>query len=581
MARLQILAGAGSTTHELEDTETVTIGRGPSNRIALADLAASSRHSQLVKDSLGWRIEDRGSRNGTFVNGEQIQSAHLRHGDQIQVGATEILFEDLSGTVESEQPASVSHASSFLQSIVAEIDEKTPGEFGSGLLHSLVIDDSEEDPKIGSQFEFLRVDGRRPQRNTDTLVLKPDPSTGAPLVPGKSPVLVPQTRGESLAEVKLRLIQRVSEKLVRIFDPKQLMDEIMSIVIDQAKADRGILCLLDEHRQPVPIATRGLGEDEQVRFSRNVLQRLLDERAGVVIGQTGSTPAGSSERMLRSLVEMRVYSTMCVPLWTGDNIIGILSLDSTTPGKFFTQEDLELLLAVAHQAAIGIERGRLSQMVENERQARAYMSKYLDNRIVQHIADHKTGGDPLAPAERVVTVLFSDIVSFTKMSEGLQPAELASFVREYLTAMTEIIFAHGGTIDKYIGDAVMALFGAPVPNDDSPAAAVRAALEMRERMHEFKLPGGKGGVLRARFGINTGLVVVGNIGSARRMEYTALGDAVNVASRLQTFARPSEICIDEVTHAKTGGAFVVEEIGTIDVKNRAQGVVVYKVLRAK
>jgi adenylate cyclase len=147
--------------------------------------------------------------------------------------------------------------------------------------------------------------------------------------------------------------------------------------------------------------------------------------------------------------------------------------------------------------------------------------------------------------------------------------------------MTEIIFAHGGTIDKYIGDAVMALFGAPVSSEDSPAAAVRAALEMRERMREFQLPGGKGGVLRARFGINTGLVVVGNIGSARRTEYTALGDAVNVASRLQTFARPNEICIDEVTNAKTSGEFVVEEIGTIDVKNRAQGVAVYKVLRAK
>jgi len=354
----------------------------------------------------------------------------------------------------------------------------------------------------------------------------------------------------------------------------------MSIVIDQAKADRGILCLLDDNRQPVPIATRGLGEDEQVRFSRSVLKKLLEERAGVVIGQSDLSKSTSGENMLRSLVEMRVYSTMCVPLWTGDNIIGILSLDSTTPGKFFSPEDLELLLAVAHQAAIGIERGRLSQMFESERQVRAYLSKYLDNRIVEHISHHKAGDDPLAPAEKVVTVLFSDIVSFTKMSEGMQPAELANFVKEYLTVMTEIIFKHGGTIDKYIGDAVMALFGAPVPSEDSCAQAIRAAIEMRERIKDFQIPG-KADALRVRFGINTGLVVVGNIGSSRRMEYTALGDAVNVASRLQTFARPNEICIDEVTQARTSGQFAVEEIGTIDVKNRAQGIAVFKVLRAK
>lgn len=580
MTRLRILAGANSSTHELDEATTVTIGRGIPNTLALADLASSSRHSQLIKDSLGWRIEDRGSRNGTFVNGEQVASSRLlRHGDQIQIGATEIVFEDLTGTTESEQPAIAARGSAFLQSLVASPeDSKVASAAHHDLLHSLVIDDSDDDERYSPKFEFLKVDGPRAPRNTDTLLLKPDPMTGGRPAISKSPTLVPQTR-ESLAEVKLRLIQRVSEKLVRIFDPKQLMDEIMSIVIDQAKADRGILCLLDENRQPVPITTRGLGEDEQVRFSRNVLKKLLDERAGVVIGQTDDTKAGSSDNMLRSLVEMRVYSTMCVPLWTGDNIIGILSLDSTTPGKFFTQEDLELLLAVAHQAAIGIERGRLSQMFENERQVRAYLSKYLDNRIVERIS-HGGGEDPLAPAERVVTVLFSDIVSFTKMSEGLQPAELASFVREYLSVMTEIIFAHGGTIDKYIGDAVMALFGAPVASEDSPAQAVRAALEMRERIKDFQIPG-KPEPLRVRFGINTGLVVVGNIGSTRRTEYTALGDAVNVASRLQTFARPNEICIDEVTKAKTGDLFSVEEIGTIDVKNRAQGVAVFKVLRAR
>ena len=383
--------------------------------------------------------------------------------------------------------------------------------------------------------------------------------------------------GETLADVKLRLIQRISEKLVRIFDPNQLMNEIMTIVIESTGADRGVLCLLDEKQLPVPIAVRGLHEGEQVRISKTVLKRVSEERTGVLINQGTE----SSSHIYQSLQEMRVHSTLCVPLWTGDKIIGLLSLDSTNPERTFTQQELEVLMAIAHQAAMGIERGRLSQLVESERQVRSYLSKYLDNRIVERISQRGSGEDPLAPAEKVVTVLFSDIVSFTKISEGLDPAAVGHFIREYLTAMTEIIFAHGGTIDKYIGDAVMALFGAPMPSDDSPSSAIRAALDMRDRVREFKPPGDRVDQLRVRFGINTGLVVVGNFGSARRTEYTAIGDAVNVASRLQTFARPNEICIDEETYAKTNGAFIVEEIGTVDVKNRAQSVAVYKVLRAK
>jgi len=576
MAILRITDSDGTHVRELEGA-LVTIGRGPGNQVILKDLAASSRHAQLVKDATGWTLEDRGSLNKSFVNGREAQKVRLHQGDRILIGATEIVFEDGVAppgdvTIPGSKAQGSGYARSFLQSMSGETPEETRAR-PSPLLQSLVIDDEAPDPdEAGSKFAFLRIDGGSVEEDVRTMMfatqLQPPTASGS--------AMLPKRPGETVAEIKLRLIQRIAEKLVRIFEPKQLMDEIMSIVIESTGADRGVLCLLDEKQLPVPIATRGLAEGEQVRLSRTVLKRVADERSGVLMNQGGSTT-----NIYRSLEEMRVNSTLCVPLWTGDKIIGILSLDSTRPERTFTQQDLEVLLAIAHQAAIGIERGRLSQMVESERQVRAYLSKYLDNRIVERITHRADGADPLAAAERVVTVLFSDIVSFTKISEGLEPAQVGAFIREYLTAMTEIIFAHGGTIDKYIGDAVMALFGAPVPADDSATAAIRAALEMRDRVREMKPPGKSSGNLRVRFGINTGLVVVGNFGSARRTEYTAIGDAVNVASRLQTFARPNEICIDEETFAKTGGAFIVEEIGTVDVKNRAQPIAVYKVLRAK
>ena len=588
MPLLRITDADGTHVHPLDD-ETVTIGRGPGNKIILKDLASSSRHAQVVKDGAGWRLEDRGSLNGTFVNGTQVQKKPLVAGDRVQIGSTEIVFElsqapsipetrltppkrEAPFQAAAKPPASAGYANTFLQSMVGD-DVETGSTVVNPLMQSLVIDDEAESDVGGSRFAFLRADAgsmdEDPRTTMFTTQLHAPGASGSALLPHKV--------GETLADVKLRLIQRISEKLVRIFDPNQLMNEIMTIVIESTGADRGVLCLLDENQLPVPIAVRGLHEGEQVRISKTVLKRVSEERTGVLINQGTE----SSSNIYQSLQEMRVHSTLCVPLWTGDKIIGLLSLDSTNPERTFTQQELEVLMAIAHQAAMGIERGRLSQLVESERQVRSYLSKYLDNRIVERISQRGSGEDPLAPAEKVVTVLFSDIVSFTKISEGLDPAAVGHFIREYLTAMTEIIFAHGGTIDKYIGDAVMALFGAPMPSDDSPSSAIRAALDMRDRVREFKPPGDRVDQLRVRFGINTGLVVVGNFGSARRTEYTAIGDAVNVASRLQTFARPNEICIDEETYAKTNGAFIVEEIGTVDVKNRAQSVAVYKVLRAK
>ena len=370
-----------------------------------------------------------------------------------------------------------------MQSIVGDGPPEARGA-GSDWGQSLWIDNA-PDAAGDSRFEV---------RPIDPAAADPPAADPAPADPGETTTRISPARAagrpepaslrrrpnESLLEAKLRLIQVVSEKLVRIFDPKQLLDEILAIMMEQTGADRGLLCLLDEQRRPVPISARGLEEGAQVRVSRTVLRTLLDRRSGVLIQQ-----ASAAANILRSLEEMNVCSTLCVPLWTGESIIGLLSLDSTRATKLFTDDDLDLLLAVAHQAAIGIERGRLSQLVETERQAKAYLSKYLDNRIVEQIARRGDGEDPLAPAEKIVTVLFSDIVSFTKICEGLPPVQVAEFIREYLTAMTETVFAHGGTIDKYIGDAIMALFGAPMPSPNSATSAIRAALDMRVARPRF------------------------------------------------------------------------------------------------
>ncbi len=574
MAYLKIYGSDGEQIRQITD-DSLTIGRGNSNQVALSDQAASSRHAQIVSEDAHWYLEERGSLNGTYINGVRLDAAarhELCDGDQIQIGATDMVFGLPAAAAPQAPPpkAFSTPGSSFLQSFISD---ESSSDHSNHLLKSFIIDDAADvGPIVETRLPLMDFDATQTAAQRRTYLVDPDGKL--PPAPHKPPEKLKRRPGESLIEAKLRLIQRAGEILVRIFEPKQLMEEILSIVIEQTGADRGILCLLDEHRQPIPIASRGVNEGDTVRVSRTVIRRVLEEGVGVLVD--------SNANFMQSLADIQVTSAMCVPLWAGEKIEGLLSVDLKSGTSAFSNEDLELLTAVAHQAALGIQRLRSSQEVENQRQVRRKLCEYLDPQIVEVIAAHRGTDDPLAPSEREITVLFSDIVSFTKLSEHMAPAQVASFIREYLSAMTAIVFKHGGTIDKYIGDAVMALFGAPIASADSPAAAIRAALEMRDKLRDIHYPSSdQCALLRARFGINTGPVIVGNIGSTQRTEYTAIGDTVNVAQRLQTFARPNEICIDELTHAKASGSFLVEEIGSIEVKNRTQPLTVYKVLRSR
>ncbi len=375
------------------------------------------------------------------------------------------------------------------------------------------------------------------------------------------------------AEKKLRAIQLIGERIVdRLIDPQELAGDILDILIEETGAARGFIGLFEEGVNFEMLASRGR-EQQDARISRTVLRQLLEERAGVLIKDVGA-----EDVQLKSLMAMSVASTLCAPLWTSQKIVGFISLDRFA-GDDFDEGHLDFLMAVAHQAAVGLERLRLATLAEKEQTVRTYLSRYLDSKVVGQIAGQQREGeeDPLTPAERQVTILFCDIVSFTKISEGLPPVVLAEFMRSYLTQMTEIILSHGGTIDKYIGDAVMALFGAPVAREDAARAAIKAATRMMQSVAGLKAPGGED--LRIRAGIATGRAVVGNMGSEQRIEYTALGDTVNVASRLESFARPGEICIDDATLEVVGEAtFNVKEIGVVDVKNRAKPIRVFNVI---
>jgi class 3 adenylate cyclase/tetratricopeptide (TPR) repeat protein len=213
---------------------------------------------------------------------------------------------------------------------------------------------------------------------------------------------------------------------------------------------------------------------------------------------------------------------------------------------------------------------------EQLRRLRGFIPGQLVDKIL-------TASKQIEGERRTVTVLFSDVVGFTAISEKLDPEAVYNIIDESVAAFHEAIFAHEGTLDKFMGDGVMALFGAPVMHEDDPARAVRCALDMQTALKQINdnLVAQYGITLQMRIGLNLGTVVVGDIGADLKMNYTALGDTVNVASRLQSVAEPGTILASRAVYEQTRALFDFSELGSIRVKGRVEPVEIYQVLGVK
>ncbi len=271
---------------------------------------------------------------------------------------------------------------------------------------------------------------------------------------------------------------------------------------------------------------------------------------------------------------------MCVPLWREKDIIGIIHLDSFRRTNQFTENDLELLVAIANHAAIGIEQARLNERILREMHIRSNLERFhspdVVNTIMQESAEKGTLS--LKVEEKAATVLFVDIQNFTLLTERLSAPEVASLLNEYFSIMTDIVFEYDGTLDKYMGDAIMATFGAPYSYGKDAEKAVLAALKMRRELKKLMSRKEEKSRFDVRVGINSGNVVAGYIGSMKRLQYTVLGEVVNVASYLESIAGPNEILIGEETLRKVKKLFLAEEAGKTRVKSGMREVRYYRVI---
>ena len=522
----------------------VVIGRSPECQIVLPDFGISRNHAKVVVSESGEaRIMDLKSKNGTQVNGVPVVEAPLRDGDRILLGKFELTF------------------SKALESKVVLDDAKPLSEEAGTIIRS-----------VGELQHLL---------------------TGAGMAPGKTPADARKPEPVDVKEIEksnriLKVLTQVAETLIAVRPVEEVLHQVMDIVFEHMPADRGFLMLEDEavadKLVPMVVKHRTTGGSEgRITVSKTIADRVMHDRVSILTSDAMVDPrfgAGDSIRF------HGIRSAMCAPLWNKDQVIGIIHVDSPMLTNCFTVNDLDLLTALANYAAVAVERARLNQKIVAEEKKRERLGRFLSPQVANRIlaASATDGGAALgAPEVREVSVLFADICGFTSMSENMSPSLVSLMLNDYLSRMTDVIFKYEGTLDKYIGDAIMAVFGAPLDMPDHAERAIRTALEMQERLSEWNAERKPGTPeLRIRIGINSGNAVAGEIGSINKKEYTVLGDTVNTASRLESsVAKPGTVVIGANTIALVEGLFECRSLGTFKVKGKALEIPAYEVLAAK
>jgi adenylate cyclase len=307
------------------------------------------------------------------------------------------------------------------------------------------------------------------------------------------------------------------------------------------------------------------------------MNHVIKERATVLTHDAAMDFAASKGK---SMILNRISSAIVAPLLHNDEILGVLWLDSESLAQF-QQKDMEIATAIAAQAAMFIEINILGKKIEQEVVNRERFSRLLSPNIAERVLsgelEVKKGGQ-LVPQ---CTVFNSDIRGFTSMSENAPPETIVEMLNEYFEVMVETLFKYEGTLDKFMGDGIMALWGAPVVHPDDAIRSVECALEQMEVLAQFnerrvarRLP-----ALGVGIGIHTGPLVAGYIGSSKSLSYTVIGDTANTSARLCGIAQAGEILVSEQTLAQLGNRFASEELPPAHLKNKEKPFRVFSITR--
>ena len=510
----------------------LSVGRTEGNDIVLNHPSVSRKHAKFEARGDQWWVIDLKSTNGVKVNGNLVAESQVAAGDKISVGSVQLELKALPSVAFSSESMFDNPSGTVIRRI-----SDFNSEFGLDMQEAL--------------------------------------KTRIPSEPGSKPV------GVSREKIFQVLVQ-VAKALLESDDLNTLLNVVMDMIFRYLPVERGLILLFDAEGNPVPKLTKFKeGADTQdIPISRTILKMVAQQQIALM-----TSNALEDARLLggKSIAIHGIRSAMCVPLWNRNRVIGAVQVDSPIHIGRFAEEDLDLLTALANFAAVAIERAQLSEKIEEERKIRARMERYHSPAVVDEIVKGSILGasDDREIKSSEVSILFADISGFTAVAETKSPEEVAEFLSHFFSSAVESIFQFGGTLDKFIGDAVMAFFGAPIPQEDHADRAVLAGLMLQRLVNEWNDEREKSGLpaVRVRVGINSGLAVVGNAGTEKRVDYTVLGTSVNIASRLESgVAKPGQVVISQNTLDRVMGSFNTEPLGEFALKGLQQKLPVFAVI---
>ena len=538
----KLLSISGEQSIDLAAGKTLVVGRAVTSDIPIYDPTISRRHAEITLTDAGVRIKDLGSSNGTFLNGAKVTDGDATENDVVTFG--KVAFK----VVPITPPARAAVTTPAPQT--TNQGTKGAGAPGGTIVRALPVSPSGNVPaikEIGPSGGHLKVDAKDLYERQSQ---------------------------------KLKLLLDISQELSKQQDLDRVLEKVVDLTFQVMSVDRVSILLIDlKTGELVPRISRSRTGDAHAAkmVPQSIARKVVEDRVAILSDNT----AADDRFKGKSIVIQSVRSAMCTPLLSSDQkVLGILYVDNQTAIHSFQDEDLDFLMAFGGLTAFSIERSQLADRLRREALVLSNFQRYFAPNVAAQIVQQE-GAVQLGGDKRPVVIFFSDIRGFTPMSETMSPDDVANLLTEYFTEMVEIVFEHSGSLDKFMGDAIMALWGAPIAHEDDADRAMTCALDQLAALEKMNVKWKEKGRpdIKIGVGINFGEVFAGNFGSDRRLEYTVIGDAVNTASRLCSNAGANEILISEAFYKALKHPPKVEALEPMQVKGKTKKVPVYRVKR--
>ncbi|MEO6444213.1 MAG: adenylate/guanylate cyclase domain-containing protein [Gemmatimonadaceae bacterium] len=538
----RIVTSDGSIQFELRPGMPLILGRALNSDLPVLDPTISRRHAELTADPTGVSIRDLGSSNGTYVDSARVGSARLTAGERIVFG--KVSFE-------------VREVSSMMVDDASAAGVRRAARAGTTIIRSVPVPDADQALELA-----LRA-------------------SGVQKIIDETRVALPQIERDRL---KLTLLLEISKALTRTANVDSLLEKMVQFTFRLLDVGQVTILLFDGHHELVPrIARARGGQPVTPDVSPTLTQTVVEQKVAVLSDfSTDATSASSATpRELSAITMDLARNAACAPLIASEGrVLGVLYVDSLTAAARVTDEDLDFLVAFAGIGAVALDNIRYGERIRQEAHIRDNFERFFTPQLAARIAAAPDALG-LGGERRNVAVLFADIRGFTALAVHMAPDETARFLTEYFTEMVECVFRHGGTLDKFIGDAVMAQWGAPISEPDDADRALEAALDMMNAVDRLNAQWRSEGrsEIQVGIGLNYGDAFAGYLGSERRLEYTVIGDTINTGNRLCAWAEGGEILVSHSLRDAFTREHALGAREPLALRGKADPVPVFRALR--